>query len=63
MAQQDATTTVRTTVRDAVLTDVSADCDSDSVDVIEDVTVSSTERAALNAAPLLDFDEYSEVSL
>jgi len=62
MAHQDATT-VRTVVRDAILAGLSADCDSDAVEGIEAVTISSTERAACNTAPLLDFDEYSEVSL
>jgi len=56
-------TNPRTTIRDAVLDGVTEDLDADAVHGVEDATVTATETACLNSGPLLDFDEYWEVSL
>lgn len=54
---------VRTVVRDAILSNVSAELDTDAILAVEDVSVSATEAACRNSCPLLDFDEYNAVHL
>jgi len=56
------TTNIRTTVRDAVLANVSGGLDGDAVEGIEETSISATESAC-KTSPLLNWDEYRKVSL
>lgn len=50
--------TPRTTLRDAVLAQVSPELDADAVCAVEWAALDDTRAAVLNHHELLDFDEY-----
>lgn len=53
----------RSQIAGTVLADAPAHLDADAVEGVLEATMTATESACLNGAPLLDNDEYCEVAL